>query len=324
MNGFLESWMDPVVWSNTWQPLPLHLGPNNDLDINIRRYAVTPEDVAEFKERGYWISPKIVDDETLKILREETTRAFKGEIDYPCGPYEYDNWLKSVRDQHLEDLKARKINNAWYVNSAYRKISTNESIGFIGSQLLGTDEIRLWHDQAIWKPAEGKEGTGESNIGWHQDYGYWQISNTTNMVTAWIPLQDVNIENGAMRTIVGSHKWGLVEDSTAFFDKDMDKLKEKFASKGGSWVDEPCVMKAGQVAFHHSLTFHGSGPNLTDTPRLAIALHLLPKGCAYAPGHGHHHNLKDLGPNARSGSLYAGDNFPLMYRKRRPSNLDYP
>lgn len=81
MNGFLESWMDPLVWSNTWEPLPLHLGPHQDIEINIRRptgniytyflllsyycyfltnfYQVTSEEVAEFKERGYWVSPKV-------------------------------------------------------------------------------------------------------------------------------------------------------------------------------------------------------------------------------------------------------------------------
>jgi hypothetical protein len=69
-----------------------------------------------------------------------------------------------------------------------------------------------------------------------------------------------------MRTIVGSHKWGLVEDSATFFEKgiplndftiptyhtvfyqliklDMEKLKDKFATIAtGPWLDEPCVMK---------------------------------------------------------------------------------
>lgn len=75
-----------------------------------------------------------------------------------------------------------------------------------------------------------------------------------------MPLKDVTLENGAMRTIVGSHKWGLIKDSATFFEKgiaeirilvsltnrdeDMDGLKEKFASIAtGPWEDEPCVMK---------------------------------------------------------------------------------
>jgi len=178
--------------------------------------------------------------------------------------------------------------------------------------------VRLWHDQAIYKPGLGGMANGANdkagNIGWHQDYGFWQISNTTNMITAWIPLQDTNLINGGLRTIVGSHKWGPVPDSAKFFDKDLDKLKEKFKEvSNGEWIDEPCIMKAGQVAFHHALTFHGSGPNTTAEPRMAIAIHLMPKGCGYQAGYGWHHNLKDLGPFAKSGDLFVGEAFPLLY-----------
>ena len=41
----------------------------------------------------------------------------------------------------------------------------------------------------------------------------------------------------------------------------------------------------------------------------------------YAPGHGCHHNVKDLGPNARAGSLFEGDAFPLVFRTRRSSRI---
>jgi ectoine hydroxylase-related dioxygenase (phytanoyl-CoA dioxygenase family) len=77
-------------------------------------------------------------------------------------------------------------------------------IGAAAAKLMKTPEIRLWHDQAICKPGQPPGAASDvGNIGWHQDYAYWQISNTSEMITAWIPLQDVNMENGAMRTIVG-------------------------------------------------------------------------------------------------------------------------
>jgi ectoine hydroxylase-related dioxygenase (phytanoyl-CoA dioxygenase family) len=135
------------------------------------------------------------------------------------------------------------------------------------------------------------------------------------MITAWVALQDTDLTNGGLRTITGSHKWGLLEDSATFFDKDMETLKTRFSRYGHNWLDESCIMKAGQVAFHHSLTLHGSGANTRDEPRLAIAVHMMSQNCAYQSGHGWHHNLKDLGPNAKDGDLFVGECFPLLYQK---------
>ena len=72
-----------------------------------------------------------------------------------------------------------------------------------------------------------------ANVGWHQDYGYWKASSTTNMITAWVALQDTDLSNGGMRTIVGSHKWGLVEGSDTFGERDLEQLAGKYRAKGG-------------------------------------------------------------------------------------------
>src|SRR5882757_9388759 len=82
-------------------------------------------------------------------------------------------------------------------------------------------------------------------------------------------LQDTDLTNGGMRTIVGSHKWGLIPDADSFHDKDLEGLKGKYA-KGREWIDEPCILKAGEASIHHCLCMHGSGPNLTNDPRRAI------------------------------------------------------
>ena len=108
-----------------------------------------------------------------------------------------------------------------------------------------------------------------------------------------------------------------MEDSAKFFDKDLDKLSKKFSENAkGDWSDEPAIMKAGQIAFHHGLTFHGSGPNITDLPRYAIAVHMQPDNCFYQTGKGWHHNVKDLGPFAKHGDRFVGPTFPVLYSKK--------
>ena len=43
----------------------------------------------------------------------------------------------------------------------------------------------------------------------HQDYTYWQCV-TPDLITIWIPLDDVTIDNGCLQYIPKSHKSGLV------------------------------------------------------------------------------------------------------------------
>jgi len=139
------------------------------------------------------------------------------------------------------------------------------------------------------------------------------------MITAWIALQDTNDTNGCLRTIVGSHKWGLVPDSDEFFNKDLASLKDRFEKEaqrlGTTWTEDANCMRPGQIAFHHALTFHGSGPNITDQGRAAIAVHMMSKDCGYQSGHGWHHNVRDMGPNLKEGDLFAGPNFPVLYNR---------
>jgi len=275
-------------------------------------FVVTDAIVDEYWERGYWISPKLLNDDQIEQLREDHQRLWSRDYDryipsqYGIAPFDPDS--NSVRQQC----------NAFWLMDNIRETVLNPLIGEIASRLMKVDTVRLWHDQAIYKPPQGDGQSLAGNIGWHQDYGHWQISNTTNMCTAWIALQDTNLNNGGMRTIVGSHKWGLVEDSDTFGEKDLESLAVKFAEQGGdNWIDEPCILKAGQASFHHALTFHGSGPNLSDEPRLSIVAHMMPDNTAYQPkGTRWHPNLAFLGPNARGGETFNHNEFfPVIYSK---------
>lgn len=270
---------------------------------------VTDVVVEEYWERGYWISPKLFDDEQIARLRAAHERLWAGDHDYEVPP-QY-----GVTACDPASPKVRQQCNAFWLNAEIRAAVTAPILGAIGARLMGVESVRLWHDQAIYKPGTaGQQVTKAGNIGWHQDFGYWKASSTTNMCTAWVALQDTDLSNGGMRTIVGSHKWGLIEGSAAFGDKDLEALAAQFASQGGGeWRDEPCILKAGEASFHHCLTFHGSGPNRTDQPRLSVIAHMMPGDTVYRAGQQWHPNLVFLGPNARDGQPFDGDYFPLLW-----------
>lgn len=271
---------------------------------------LTQEDLAAYQDQGYWISPVLFNEEGVSRLRVELKRMFDGEIDGDGWYFDSDK----RRDISDDPTSILRITNGWWINDEVHRVVTDPRIGTVAAALMNTDEVRLWHDQVIMKPGTNGQTSHAGNVGWHQDYAYWPASNTSNMCTAWIALQDTDLTNGGMRTLVGSHKLGLLEDANTFFEQDLDALKERFEERvGDAWNDEPCILKAGQISFHHSLCFHGSGPNLTDQTRFSIVSHYMPKGAAYDANAVRHRNMKYLGPRPKHGQLFDNEYFPLVH-----------
>ncbi|MEK3883048.1 phytanoyl-CoA dioxygenase family protein [Paenibacillus sp. PL2-23] len=272
-----------------------------------RAYKITANDKEVFHRDGYWISPKLIDDDQIERLRKAHERIWSGDYDgdgLPMNPFRLPDNPHALR----------KLDNGWWINDEVRGVVTDPFIGELAADLLDTDEIRLWHDQVIYKPGVGLNVSQDGNVGWHQDYGYWLCSNSSDMITVWIALQDTDLTNGAMSTILGSHKWGLIQGSDSFFNQNMEELKEKHAG-GRDWVEEPCILKAGQASFHHGLTFHGSGPNQTLNPRLSIVAHVMKGGTRYRAGIQRHDNIRLLGPRPVDGQAFDNDYFPVLFQR---------
>jgi len=69
-----------------------------------------------------------------------------------------------------------------------------------------------------------------------------------------------------MKFATGSHLWD-------FTDQTIDQ--GHFAvPDGATWREEAAVMQAGGASFHHCLTLHGSGPNVSGATRCSLAIHL--------------------------------------------------
>ncbi len=279
------------------------------MSSRVKNYLPTQQDVESYGERGYWISPRLLDDAHMQQLRGALDRMYAGHIDG-------DGWyFQDIRPMPDDPTALRRIVNSWWVNDAVRDVVLDANLGRIAATLMKVDGVRLWADQSLSKPGAGPDAkTDAGNIGWHQDYGYWQTSSTTNMCTAWIALQDTDLSNGGMRTLVGSHKWDLVENSARFFDKDLNRLRGEFESKVKTpWIDEPCVLKAGQASFHHSLCFHGSETNRTNSPRMSVVGHYMPDGTTYRPAKRFQTFLPLLGPRPTPNTAYRGRTFPRVY-----------
>jgi ectoine hydroxylase-related dioxygenase (phytanoyl-CoA dioxygenase family) len=73
-----------------------------------------------------------------------------------------------------------------------------------------------------------------------------------------------------------------------------------------------CPVKKGHIHFHHSLTWHGSGENVSNRPRRAIAIHFMSENTVYdASGN---HPMKPF-ITVSDGQPVVGDSFPRVWSR---------
>jgi ectoine hydroxylase-related dioxygenase (phytanoyl-CoA dioxygenase family) len=157
----------------------------------------------------------------------------------------------------------------WEDSPAVRPLTFHPRIAALAARLLGTERVRLWHDQALYKEAGGRETEA------HQDFAYWPV-NEPDMVTAWIPLVDVDEENGCMGYVAGT------QDAPREF---VDIFRTPGAGKAyAARHAEPRYIpaKRGDVVFHAARTVHMAMPNRSSTTRAVHTAVYFRDGCTRA------------------------------------------
>jgi ectoine hydroxylase-related dioxygenase (phytanoyl-CoA dioxygenase family) len=175
------------------------------------------------------------------------------------------------------------------------------------SQLTGSDTVRVWHDQVQFKPPHVGGPTS-----WHQDHPYWPVIQPADLVSAWVALEDADVENGCMWMVPGSHLWGPHKGGTIGTNPDdFSPLPDLSLLPADATIEPvPCPVRAGQVMFHHCLTWHGSPPNRSGRGRPAIAVHYMPGHTRYVPHGGH---LVERRITVAPGEILTGDYFPTVW-----------
>lgn len=132
----------------------------------------------------------------------------------------------------------------------------------IAVQLLGPKcEFRT--DHAISKPAGSLVDTA-----WHQDQFYWDPKAEYRRVSVWIPLQDVNEDNGCMQFMSRQHVPDTISHHKEGHDPDSNAW-EADASLFDVSLKVPCALPAGGATVHYGKTLHYTSGNHSPEPRRA-------------------------------------------------------
>jgi phytanoyl-CoA hydroxylase len=200
------------------------------------------------------------------------------------------------------DAPVWQIVNIWMVSEAYRRLISNPAITAMAAQLTGASELRIWHDQIQYKPA----AVGGVNM-WHQDAPYWPILANFTGVTAWVALDDADIENGCMSMVRGSHAWGSQID----YLHTLPTFADMPAAHAGNDLEISVrPVSKGHVHFHHPYTRHGSTANTSGRARRAIAMHFMSQDVAFVD-EGDHPMKRFV--EVAIGEPVRGEAFPRVY-----------
>ncbi len=219
------------------------------------RRRITAEQQRQFDETGFF------------ILENAFTAAELDAVEAAIDPLEQEHERRLRASEKSNDISsADAITFTGHIvrkSKVLRDFAVHPAIADICHDLIG-DDVRLYWDQSVYK----KSGKPQE-FPWHQDNGYTFVE-PQQYLTFWIPLVDVEIENGCPWIAPGRHKLGTLEHwATPIGLKCLEEVPDAV----------PAPARRGDAIVFSSLAPHRTGPNLKPgTVRKAYILQYAPDG----------------------------------------------
>jgi phytanoyl-CoA hydroxylase len=228
----------------------------------------TPKQLEFFAKHGWIVVDDAIPQADLDVLEGRCERLIE-EKERLAYDWAWD--AKESKDERSFRIIQSTPSLVWpeIADQAYRKWLVE-----FGSALM-KQKLEFWYDQFLAKPPGRSVPTY-----WHQDEGYWGRNLDDRGITCWIPLHDVDAQNGCMHFIDGGHLDGVLTHRSVegvasdLLTCDVDETRAVI-----------CPIKRGSVTFHHSKTPHMTTANTSDRYRKAVTNHLQDVGAGGEGGH---------------------------------------
>lgn len=274
----------------------------------------TPEEVQRFRKDGFLVVERFAEPDLVAAVGARFAPMFRGEFETTVPPDEW-RWVEGRDPVNV----TRMIWNGWKSDRTIARLALSARVGQWCAQLAGWSGTRINQDGCLWKPP------GAAGLSYHQDGNYNAWVDPLDLLTCWVPLDDVDHDSGTLEYGVGSHAWGPGDRPQDFHDPGdyQECVKRAARSRGCDLEIHQVVVPAGGAAFHNIWLWHGSGPNRSARDRRVVALHTMPSiarfhptNPAYAQG-----RYKRFGDTAMDESFY-----PILWQAdgyRSPFLEDY-
>ena len=209
---------------------------------------LTPTQISRYNDRGHLFPIDIFSPAEIAEIRAYIDDLLPKAMAAGWSNYDVVNWHKTCR-------------GIW-------DIVTEPRIIDVVADLLG-DTVVLRHSHLFAKlPGDPKR------VSWHQDASYWPLT-PSRVVSAWLAIDDVDIDNSAMQVIPRSHHHAQLRfrDSTAAENNVLVQTVDNATDYGDAPV--ALEMRAGQISLHSDWILHSSEPNRSNRRRCGLAMRYL-------------------------------------------------
>lgn len=218
-----------------------------------RETIVDPAQIAAFRSNGHTLTRGVLTSEEASDYREVINEA----------AYKYNTETRQLADRDTYGKAFLQIMNLWESDEKVRQFTLAKRFARIAADLLGVPDVRIYHDQALYKEPGG------GFTPWHQDQYYWPLS-TNNTITMWMPLIDITEEMGMLTFASGSHREGAVKN-IAISDESETELNDYIQQKGYE-ITRATTMNAGDATWHYGWTLHSAPGNNSATTREVMTI----------------------------------------------------
>jgi hypothetical protein len=228
-------------------------------------------------ENGYVNAGKVVPDVWLSRLQAAMAELIARSRSLAASDRVFD----LEKGHSSETPRLRRVTNTSDAHPTFWEYISQSLVADLAADLVGPN-VKFMDSNLNFKWAGG--GT---EVKWHQDAQYTPHTNYSQVTIATM-LDDVELEQGAMGVIPGSHEgelFSLYDDSGMWTGTISDEDMKRVALDTAVYL----TGVAGTIHAHNCRTIHGSARN--DSPRgrpLLLTTYVSADAFAYAP-HGHPH-----------------------------------
>jgi ectoine hydroxylase-related dioxygenase (phytanoyl-CoA dioxygenase family) len=211
-----------------------------------------PEQVQFYKDNGYIAASNVLSKDEISALQKVTDDFIE-----QSRSVTESNDVFDLEDGHTpERPRLRRLHRPEQRHPLYKELFQHPGLIKVLQQLLGPS-VRHKGLKLNLKP-----GGGGEPVEWHQDWAFYPHTNDDVCVLA-IMLDDVDMENGPLLVVPGSHKGKIYNHhQDGFFAGAVTEPAEDAYKRA-----VPLTGKAGDITIHHARTLHGSSSNLSNRYR---------------------------------------------------------
>jgi ectoine hydroxylase-related dioxygenase (phytanoyl-CoA dioxygenase family) len=214
---------------------------------------LSESEIRFYHDNGYLVVSEVFSADEVAALRRVTEEFVEKSRNVTENDDTYD-----LEDAHRpEQPMVRRLKTPDVIHETYRAASRQAKVVEIVGQLIGPD-VRYQTGKLNLKSAGGGAA-----VEWHQDWAFYPHTND-DLLAVGILLDDVDLENGPLFVVPGSHKGPTYDHhSGGYFCGAINDA----AADGEYEKAVPLTGKAGAISIHHVRILHGSRPNLSGRDR---------------------------------------------------------